>query len=333
MSKTFRPTSLGEYTSEKNQTGSSKKMKTNKKKPKEKTTSQEDKVPGEVPEDEQPSKENEVTEHIQPKERHQELRQKQCQDIDETEQQDGIPEETTPNDENEHQDKSEGNQEQKSEVTLEDDRASQSSMVISKGDKSTTLSRLSKSDKATMKALLRISTLTGGDEKVTQMIETILTEQSKMKTLIMEQAQEIAYQKGRIEELERKSSEERISRTEEQSTGREESLSTDINPKQTYALVVSSGTLHKNEVAALIKRKVDPVTLGLQDATMRNGREGVVVTTSSKEASSKLLTHFEKDKDLKNLTTKLPKENRLQIKVIGIDEDTDLETLPEKAKE
>ncbi|KAH7957692.1 hypothetical protein HPB52_021902 [Rhipicephalus sanguineus] len=60
---------------------------------------------------------------------------------------------------------------------------------LSRGEKGTILSKLSEADKNMMKALIKISTLSGGDETAAQLIETIISEQAKMMALVMEQAQ------------------------------------------------------------------------------------------------------------------------------------------------
>ncbi|KAH7962469.1 hypothetical protein HPB52_016306 [Rhipicephalus sanguineus] len=128
----------------------------------------------------------------------------------------------------------------------DDDTPSQSSLPTSRGEKGSVLSKLSKADKDTMRALIKISTLTGGDEAVAQQIEAIISEQAKLKNLLLEQAQQIAFQKGRIEELEKRRQEEPFEQREEPTQS-----NTPVNERRpTYALVVSSGTMEKKEVAS-----------------------------------------------------------------------------------
>ncbi|KAH7933106.1 hypothetical protein HPB49_008240 [Dermacentor silvarum] len=215
----------------------------------------------------------------------------------------------------------------------EEEVVSMTSKTSNKPEKTSVLARLTKADKATLKALIKISNLTGGDEEVAHQIEAILSEQARLKNLVMEQAQELAFQKGRIEELEKRKVELEQSSTEKQDTtnhGHREGASTQGKPKPTYAVIVTSSSLQKKEVAELIKKKVDPLHTGIEDAQMRPGREGIVMTTSSKEASDKLMRILEKDKDLRPLTVKQPKQNRLQVKVVGVEEELDIETLPER---
>ncbi|KAH7962801.1 hypothetical protein HPB52_018054 [Rhipicephalus sanguineus] len=202
------------------------------------------------------------------------------------------------------------------------------SIPVSRGDKGSILSRLTKADKNTLKALIKISTLTGGDEPVAQLIETVISEQAKLKNIIMEQAQQLAFQKGRIEELEKKR------KTEPQDTPYEaightnQTHSQTGNQPPTYALVVSSGSLEKREMATLLRKQLDPLELDIPNATIRPGREGIVVTTSSKEGTDKLLQRIQNDRALKQLKAKAPREMRIHVKVIGLEDDLDCEDLP-----
>ncbi|KAL1418523.1 hypothetical protein MTO96_025855 [Rhipicephalus appendiculatus] len=115
----------------------------------------------------------------------------------------------------------------------DEDRTSQSSLPTSRGEKGSVLSKLSKTDRNTMRALIKISTLAGGDEAVAQQIETIISEQAKLKNLLMEQAQQIAFHKGRIEELEKR----RQDTSNEQSKEATQSNSPANESRPTYALV------------------------------------------------------------------------------------------------
>lgn len=182
------------------------------------------------------------------------------------------------------------------------------------------LTRFARSDKAITKALMRISSIVGDNQEIHDQIDAILTEQSRFKNMIMVQHEELAFLKGRICELEKREKKEKP-QGQEVDTPEE-------GKKPTYALVVSSGTMRKKEVATMIKRNIDPAQLGIQDATMREGKEGVILTTTSKEDAGKL------EQQIKNNTTnnqvKRPKENKYPIKVIGISEDEELENVVEK---
>lgn len=98
--------------------------------------------------------------------------------------------------------------------------------------------------------------------------------------------------------------------------------------KPTYALVVSSGTMDQQQVSTLIKKKINPTELGLQDVVMRPGKQGVIITTTSKEASGRLETQLQQK--MRNVQVKRPKENKYPIKLIGVDEEEDADSLPEK---
>ncbi|KAH7941343.1 hypothetical protein HPB49_012425 [Dermacentor silvarum] len=265
LSKTLRnpSPSVGD-SSARSSSSSSKKVKPNKKKQKEKVASQDDIISEKTPGDEMPGSRKVLSENTQLQD------QIQSHDHEGTQRCDDGPEINVWDEEKEQQLNDSESQEQVTEVISEDDKAAHMSNANAayKGDKNI-LSRLSKVDKSTMKAL-RIFTLTGGDEEVAPVIETLLSEQSKMKTIIMEQAQEIAFQRRRIEELERRCSKEMKSRREQETKSEEERPPTEARHMPTYAVVVSSGSLEKDEVASLIRKKVDPLELGLQDVAMRN---------------------------------------------------------------
>ncbi|KAL1444562.1 hypothetical protein MTO96_045488 [Rhipicephalus appendiculatus] len=198
----------------------------------------------------------------------------------------------------------------------EDDKISVASIPTTRGDKGSMLTKLTKADKNTLKALIKISTVTAGDETVAQLYETVMSEQAKLKNIIIDQAQQIAFQKGRIEELEKRKTEPQNTPKEATGhTGQTQSLNGDQRP--TYALVVSSGSLEKNEVANLLRTKLDPLELDIPDANIRPGKEGIVVTTSSKDDTNKLLLRIQNDRSLKQLNAKPPRENKIHVKVVG----------------
>lgn len=194
-------------------------------------------------------------------------------------------------------------------------------------DRTTLLTRVAKADKAIMKALIKIATSTGQNEEVATQIDTIISEHSKLKKIIIEQGQEIAFQKGKISELEKTA-------TKNERQGREQE--TDLQPpvaveeRKSYALVLTSDTMGKREMAELIKRKINPSDVGLPDATMREGRQGIILTTASKESSGKLEKILRARDDFQNLKVNKPKQNRFNIKVVGVDEELANETLPER---
>lgn len=203
---------------------------------------------------------------------------------------------------------------------------SQENETAKKPEDARILTRITKADKAMMKALFKIASIVGENREVQEQVDNVLTAHSKLKNIVMEQSQEIAFHKGRITELERKTAQPGggplVHDTEED--GPKES-----QQKPSYALVVSSGHLQKKQVAKLIKEQVDLTRLDIQDATMRPGREGIVITTSSKEAVGKLEAQLQRKPALQQLQIKKPSEHLYNIKIIGIDEDTDFDTLTE----
>ncbi|KAL1445710.1 hypothetical protein MTO96_029055 [Rhipicephalus appendiculatus] len=103
--------------------------------------------------------------------------------------------------------------------------------------------------------------------------------------MIIEQDQEIAFQRGRISEFERQASENKEVEGREQ---RSELRAPAMVERKSYALILTSDTLGKREMADLIKKTVNPTDLGIPDATIKEGRQGIILTTASKESSGKL---------------------------------------------
>lgn len=83
-------------------------------------------------------------------------------------------------------------------------------------DKITLLTRVARADKAIMKALIKIATSTGQNEEVAAQIDNVLSEHSKLKKIIIEQGQEIAFQRGRISELEKRATQNKEREEKEQ---------------------------------------------------------------------------------------------------------------------
>ncbi|KAL1476363.1 hypothetical protein MTO96_036560 [Rhipicephalus appendiculatus] len=73
-------------------------------------------------------------------------------------------------------------------------------------EKPSLLTKLARADRAIMKVLTKITTATGHNDEVAALIDGVLSERSKMKKIIIEQGQEIVFQRGRISELERQAS-------------------------------------------------------------------------------------------------------------------------------
>lgn len=197
-----------------------------------------------------------------------------------------------------------------------------------KVDEAHILTRISHADKEMMRALLKIASLVGDNAEVEEQLDKVLTAHNKMKSIVMEQNEKVSFQEGRIMELERSKAQK------ETSVGtfptEQETVFDKDQQKPTYAMVVSLGNMQKKEVAQLIRKQVSLTKLGIQDATMRPGREGVVIMTNSEEAASKIQAELQSSTALHHLQVRKPREPSYTVKVIGIDDETDLTTLPEK---
>lgn len=130
------------------------------------------------------------------------------------------------------------------------------------------LMKSSRAGKTITGALIKIASLVGDDERLQEHVDVILNEQVKLKNIIIAQYEELAFLKGRISELEKQCDEkkEHFQQDEPKEQGAQ---------KPPDTLIVSSGTMKKQEVATLIKN-IDPTALGLQNASMKPGREGVI---------------------------------------------------------
>lgn len=195
-------------------------------------------------------------------------------------------------------------------------------------DKITLLTRVARADKAIMKALIKIATSTGQNEEVAAQIDNVLSEHSKLKKIIIEQGQEIAFQRGRISELEKRATQNKEREEKEQAMALQPPVM--VEERKSYALVLTSDTMGKREMAELIKKKINPTDLGLPDATMKEGRQGIILTTASKESSGKLENHLRARTEFQQLKVNKPKENRFNVKVVGVDEELVNDALPER---
>ncbi|KAH9372426.1 hypothetical protein HPB48_016963 [Haemaphysalis longicornis] len=178
---------------------------------------------------------------------------------------------------------------------------SSSAEQLTRQEKQSPVTRMSKSDKAITKALIKISCLVGDNNELQKQVDTILTEQVKFKSIIMQQHEELAFLEGRILELERHQNEENKQKPTEDDHPQEVR-------KPTYALVVSSETMDQQQVSTLMKKKINPTELGLQDVVMRPAKQRVIITTTSKEASGPLETQLQQR--IRNVQVKRPKENK-----------------------
>ncbi|KAL1475597.1 hypothetical protein MTO96_037182 [Rhipicephalus appendiculatus] len=86
----------------------------------------------------------------------------------------------------------------------------------------------------------------------------------------------------------------------------------------------------KRDMADLIKKTANPTDLGIPDATMKEGGQGIILTTASKESTGKLESHIRIRPEFHQLKVNKPKENRFNIKIIGVDEDMADDALPQR---
>ncbi|XP_065308873.1 uncharacterized protein [Dermacentor albipictus] len=188
--------------------------------------------------------------------------------------------------------------------------------------------RMAKCDKAMMKALMKISAAAGGDDEIMNQLDVIMSEYTKLKAITLELSHENKYQEGRLKEMEEKT---KIAKTFAEVTRINADDTLPQPPvedrKQTSALIITSESLPTRKIESVLKRKIDPSKLGLTDASMRPGRDGVVVTTTSKGALEKLKEAIQGDRETQNLQFRNPKPRRIEMKVVGIDPDTDIEAL------
>lgn len=201
--------------------------------------------------------------------------------------------------------------------------------VVASTKESTTLSKLAKCDKAFMKALMKITAASAGNDEISSQVDIIMSEYTKVKTITLELSHDNKFQEGRLKELEERTKVKTFAEVTKQ--GPTDVTHTEDEGKQkTSALIITSDTMTPKRLQSVLKKKIDPSKVGLMDATMRMGREGVVVTTTSKEALENLKGAIYQDKEIGEVHIKTPKSRRLEMKVVGIDPDTEMETLNER---
>lgn len=202
------------------------------------------------------------------------------------------------------------------------------------------LKKLMKVDKSFMKALLALA---AGDQQKEKLIDRIMTEFSRTKNLALEATHEVARLEG-ARDKEQKATTTVASyadavkgRTSTTTEGNQIShlsqTQKDENEKQRakFALLVTSETLNTAEVQAAIKKRIDPQELGLSDPEMREGKRGMVVSTSSKEGLKNLENLMENDPELRaRMKTQRPKSKKPELKIIGIDEELTSEEIIRK---
>lgn len=203
-----------------------------------------------------------------------------------------------------------------------------------------TLKRMTKIDKSFMKTLLTLATTREEDKDA--LLDKILTDFAKMKSLALEATHEIARLQGVVETQQKNEPKETYATKLTQS--KEDHVHNDEIPqffnqedaeesteKVKLALVVSSSRLTKDEIRETLKKRVDPHELGIEDPELRQSRDGVLVLASSKSGLDKLEEYIAKDADLASrLMTKQTKTKSVEVKVVGIEEELDEEEIVRK---
>lgn len=201
-----------------------------------------------------------------------------------------------------------------------------------------TMKKLSKIDRSFMKTLL---TLAAGTEDREALLDKLLTDFTKLKSLTLEATHEVARLQGVIAATQERKAETPTyaavvkGQNYSQETNKEIrdyfDQENEKSRKSKLALIITSDQLDKDEMQNIMKRKVDPHKLGVHEAEMRPAREGIVVMASSKTGLQRLEEFITSDAELASkLKTKHPKEKNLEIKVIGIDEELANEEIEKK---
>ncbi|KAH7954117.1 hypothetical protein HPB49_015636 [Dermacentor silvarum] len=193
-----------------------------------------------------------------------------------------------------------------------------------------TLKKMSKIDRSFMKTLL---TLAAGTEDKETLLDKLLTEFTKLKSLTLEATHEVARLQGVTASTQEKNAETPTYAAVVKGQNHSQEINNEIRDyfdqenkeksiKSKLALIITSDQLDKEQMQSIMKRKVDPHELGVLEAEMRPARDGIVVMASSKKGLQRLEDFITNDAELASkLKTKHPKEKNLAIKVIGIDEE------------
>lgn len=192
-----------------------------------------------------------------------------------------------------------------------------------------TVRKMSKFDKAFMKVLLPLA---AGAEDNEALLDKVLTEFTKLKSITLDATHEVATLQGILTSAQKKKTEkptysQKVTGQIQGKEPREEVVNffdheeREREMRHETNLIVTSGHLGKDEIRHIIKRKVDPHKLGVPEPEMRPGKEGVVIMATTGKGLQRLEDFIRKDEELRTkLKTRKPKSKTLEIKVIGIDE-------------
>lgn len=203
------------------------------------------------------------------------------------------------------------------------------------------LSRMAKTDKTFMRSLSAILAYCQDNKEVETHVDTLLNKYTAVKEMCLQATHEAERLRGHVIGLQEgmkttpqtdKSyagalAQERAGKLEvptEKKEGQKEQ-------SRTAAVIVTSNTLRADGITSLIQKNIDPCDLGLKDVTMRRGKQGIVITSTSKEALQKLEEVIQKREETRKLLeVKAPKEKLPEVKVVGIQENITEEDIPGK---
>ncbi|KAH7952900.1 hypothetical protein HPB49_002466 [Dermacentor silvarum] len=196
--------------------------------------------------------------------------------------------------------------------------------IMEKGDHPV-LSKMAKIDRVFTRALMKLSRINSDNNEANDQMDTLLSEYTKIKTMALELSHELEFQKGRIQELEEAERKGRTYADIVKDSPKRDAQEPEV--PRTSALIVTSAKMKNKEIEQALKSTVDPATLGLTDPSLRPGKEGMVVISTSKEGIETLAKTIQEDPDLKDLQVKKPKGRSLEVKVVGIDDNLDVNNL------
>ncbi|KAK8781063.1 hypothetical protein V5799_017593 [Amblyomma americanum] len=162
--------------------------------------------------------------------------------------------------------------------------------------------------------------MTAGDGKVGAVIDKIINEVCKLKALTMEATHENEFLKGRLAEC-------RAPIQSPTYAGVTKTISEQRQEQETRAIIVTSKERRKEKILEDLKKTMDPMEMDIKDTTMRSGKEGVVIVSTDAPSLEKVAKKIQSDSGLLDLQIHHPKGRRLEMKVVGVDQEMEDEEL------
>ncbi|KAK8768415.1 hypothetical protein V5799_015119 [Amblyomma americanum] len=182
------------------------------------------------------------------------------------------------------------------------------------------LPKLAKIDKNIFSNLVKVSQITAGDGKVGAVIDKIINEVCKLKALTMEATHENEFLKGRLAECRapiKSPTYAEVTKT----------ISEQRQEQETRAIIVTSKERRKEKILEDLKKIMDPMEMDIKDTTMRSGKEGVVIVSTDAPSLEKVEKKIQSDSGLLDLQIHHPKGRRMEMKVVGVDQEMEDEEL------